>query len=118
MCKTTTIPDGFTERSWKNTLAGIADLNYAGPHDNPYEGSILSSRPDGIGMFYGYLGNDSRQINVVFENGAWCGYVGGEVVYIVPTAGDGGDVPAEFERAEKACIQFIKDNPPEKADEA
>lgn len=42
--------------------------------------SILSEEADGCGFYYGFIDDDYRQINVRQEQGAWCGYVGGEAV--------------------------------------
>lgn len=70
--------------------------------------SILSNAPDGMGYFYGFHEDDTRQINARLEpipnrdGQAWFAYVGGE-----PIEGYWNTKDA----AESAAIAWIKANP-------
>lgn len=72
--------------------------------------SILSERPDGLGMYYGFAPGDSRQINVRFEiidrlggptARAWVYYVGGKEIGAELSKGE----------AEAAAIRWAKQHP-------
>ena len=76
--------------------------------------SILSTREDGYGYFYGFREGDHRQINVrregedetdpLWKAVNWKAYVGGEVI--------SGWFDTK-DQAESAAIKWAKDNPPE-----
>ncbi len=67
--------------------------------------SILSSRADGFGFFYGYAKPDMRQINVRCEvttyGYCWAVYVGGDLI---------GDDPTKAE-AEARALAWLKAHP-------
>jgi hypothetical protein len=69
--------------------------------------TILSREPDGLGHHYGYLGSDSRQINVRKEQDGWVAYVHGDRIGAYETK----DI------AEQAAIDWIKANPEPESDE-
>ena len=67
--------------------------------------SILSTREDGYGYFYGFREGDHRQINVRLEHGKWRAYVGGGPIF--------GNYESK-DSAEAAAIAWAEANPPEK----
>jgi hypothetical protein len=65
--------------------------------------TILSERADGMGYYYGYSGDDRRQINVRHEAGKlWVAYVGGKVI---------GERYVSKTDAEAAALEFMRLNP-------
>ena len=63
--------------------------------------SILSSKPDGLGFYYGFVPRDCRRVDVREEGSVWYGYVGGEQVVTAPTK----------DEAERVAVKYIEDNP-------
>jgi hypothetical protein len=65
--------------------------------------SILSEQKDGLNFFYGFYGDDHRQINVRHEPDGWTYYVGGDRIGVRESKAD----------AEDAAIEWIRAHPPE-----
>jgi hypothetical protein len=68
--------------------------------------SILSKQEDGVGYFYGWYGDDNRQVNVRHEADGWVYYVGGDRIGVRDTK-DG---------AEEAAIEWMRANPQDDAE--